>query len=81
MCSVLELMALSKHTRAKVTTPGSGTKVTVSGGSDYIFIPQSNIMINSTLSRYPGKSVDWSTFWTSDNVNRIDVSGLVFSNI
>ena len=75
MCSVLELMALSKHTRAKVTTPGTGTKVTVSGGSDYIFIPQSNIMINSTLSRYPGKSVDWSTFWTSDNVNRIDVSG------
>lgn len=74
MCSVLELMALSKHTRAKVTTPGTGTKVTVSGGSDYIFIPQSNIMINSTLSRYPGKSVDWSTFWTSDNVNRIDVS-------
>ena len=75
MCSVLELMALSKHTRAKVTTPGTGTKVTVSGGSDYIFIPQSNIMINSTLSRYPGKIVDWSTFWTSDNVNRIDVSG------
>ncbi len=74
MCSVLELMALSKHTRAKVTTPGTGTKVTVSGGSDYIFIPQSNIMINSTLSRYPGKSEDWSTFWTSDNVNRIDVS-------
>lgn len=74
MCSVLEMMALSKHTRAKVTTPGTGTKVTVSGGSDYIFIPQSNIMINSTLSRYPGKSVDWSTFWTSDNVNRIDVS-------
>ena len=74
MCSVLELMALSKHTRAKVTTPGTGTKVTVSGGSDYIFIPQSNIMINSTLSRYPGKSVDWSTFWTSDNVNRVDTS-------
>lgn len=74
MCSVLELMALSKHTRAKVTTPGTGTKVTVSGGSDYIFIPQSNIMINSTLSRYPGKSVDWSTFWTSDNVNRVDTA-------
>ena len=75
MCSVLEMMALSKHTRAYQTISGMpGTKVTVSGGSDYIFIPQSNIMINSTLSRYPGKSVDWSTFWTSDNVNRMDVS-------
>ena len=72
MASSYEVWAMDVDDFKKEATSISGTngvKVTFKDG--YIFLPITNIMEGTATRHYPNKSVDWATFWTGEQMNRV----------